>query len=95
MSGPSCPVETNPPDPACAPQPVVGALIEAFDEAGDLIASAETTADGHFVLSLPPGDYTLVPQPLEGFMGLPSPIAVSVVDEPVELIVFEYDTGIR
>ena len=95
LSGPSCPVETDPPDPTCAPQPVVGATIEALDEAGDLIASADTAADGHFALSLPPGDYTLVPQPVEGLLGLPSPIAVSVVDEPVDLGVIEYDTGIR
>lgn len=95
LAGPTCPVETNPPDPACAPRPVVGAVIEALDSSESVQASAVTGDDGGFTLSLPAGDYTIVAQSAEGLMGVPSPLEVTVVDGPVDLGVLEYDTGIR
>lgn len=95
LAGPICPVETDPPDPACAPRPVVGAVIEAIDSSDSVQASAVTGIDGTFTLSLPAGDYIIVPQPAEGLMGVASPVEVVVSDSPVDLGVLEYDTGIR
>ena len=95
LAGPTCPVETEPPDPACAPRPVVGAAIDAFDSSDSVYASTVTGDSGEFTLSLPSGDYTIVPQSVEGLMGVASPIEISVVDGPVDLGVLEYDTGIR
>lgn len=95
LAGPTCPVETEPPDPACAPRPVVGAVIEALDSSDSIEGSAVTGNDGSFTFSLPAGDYTIVSQPAEGLMGVPSPLEVTVVDGPVDLGVLEYDTGIR
>ena len=68
-AGPVCPVETNPPDPACAPRPVAGAEIRVLDAGGQTIGSVVTAADGSAFLGLAPGSYTVQPQPVEGLMG--------------------------
>lgn len=93
-AGPQCPVETTPPDPACADRPVVGAMIRFVDAAGVVVAEAITATDGTFTLELPAGDYTLVAQPVEGIVGTPPPVDVTVAG-PVEGIDLAYDTGIR
>jgi hypothetical protein len=93
-AGPVCPVEQTPPDPACADRPVEGAVILALDESGATVASATTAVDGTFTLSLPPGTYRLVPQPVEGLMGTAAEQEV-IVSGPVAGIDFSYDTGIR
>jgi hypothetical protein len=95
LAGPTCPVETNPPDPACAPRPVAGAVIDAFDSSESLYASAVTGDSGQFTFALPAGEYTIVAQPMQGLMGVAPPVEISVVDAPVDLGVLEYDTGIR
>lgn len=94
LAGPVCPVETEPPDPDCAPRPVVGATIEAIDSTGSTAGTAVTGVDGRFVLSLPPGDYTIVPLPAEGLMGTPGPVEITVTG-PIDVEVLAYDTGIR
>lgn len=94
LAGPVCPVETEPPDPACAPRPVTGATIEALDPSGSLVASAVTDADGRFVLTLPSGDYTIVALPVDGLMGTPAPVQITLTG-PMEVGVLAYDTGIR
>ncbi|MGI8516874.1 MAG: carboxypeptidase-like regulatory domain-containing protein [Acidimicrobiia bacterium] len=95
LAGPTCPVETDPPDPACAPRPVVGAVIDALDSSDAIKSSTTTDEDGAFTLALPQGDFTIVPQPAEGVMGAPSPVEITVVDGPIDLGVLAYDTGIR
>jgi len=94
-AGPTCPVETNPPDPACADRPVANAVILVFDPSGTQVAEARTAADGTFSVLLPPGRYTLVPQPVEGLMGTASQQEVMVGGGPVGGIDLSYDTGIR
>ncbi|MCA1734847.1 MAG: carboxypeptidase-like regulatory domain-containing protein [Actinobacteria bacterium] len=95
LAGPTCPVETDPPDPACAPRPVVGAVIDAFDSTDAVQASTVTDEGGSFTLALPPGDFTIVAQPAQGLMGTPSPIEITVGDGPIDMGVLAYDTGIR
>lgn len=94
LAGPVCPVETDPPDPACAPRPVSAAVIEALDSRGLSVASAVTGDDGRFVMTLPAGEYTIVATPVEGLMGIPAPVQVTVAGE-VDIGVLAYDTGIR
>ncbi|HEY7563468.1 MAG TPA: carboxypeptidase-like regulatory domain-containing protein [Acidimicrobiia bacterium] len=94
LAGPVCPVETNPPDPACAPRPVVAAVIEALNSAGSSVASTSTGDDGRFRLTLPEGQYTIVASAVEGLMGTPSPLTVTV-SGPTDVGVLSYDTGIR
>jgi hypothetical protein len=94
-SGPTCPVEQTPPDPACAARPVPGARIVLKDDAGTMLATGLTGFLGVLELATGPGSYTVEASPVEGYMGTPSPTAVVVTDgslAPVELV---YDTGIR
>ena len=94
LAGPVCPVETNPPDPACAPRPVVGAIVLAVSDSGESVEST-TGPDGQFSFVLPPGLYEIIAQSAAGLMGTPPPFQVEVLTLPVDLGVLMYDTGIR
>lgn len=95
-AGPTCPVETNPPDPACAERPVAGAVLVFTNAAGTEVARATSAADGAFSVELAPGSYTLAAQPVEGLMGTPAPIDVVVqAAQPMTELNVSYDTGIR
>lgn len=96
VAGPVCPVEQVPPDPSCADRPVEGAEIVVSDAEGEAVAEVVTDADGRFRVSLPPGTYTLVPQPVAVAMGTAPPIEI-VLEAGVEPdpAVITYDTGIR
>lgn len=94
VAGPVCPVETTPPDPACAAEPVAGARLIVIDLNGAEVASAVTGADGAFELHVAPGTYSLISQPVEGLMGVAQPQEFTVGETPVE-ITLSYDTGIR
>ena len=60
--------QRNPPDPSCAPRAVVGALIEAVDAGGHVVARATTAADGSYVLTVgETGTLTITAQPVAGF----------------------------
>jgi hypothetical protein len=98
-AGPVCPVE-RPGDSACAPRPVVGAVIVVTRPDGTELARVTTALDGRFSLELPAGEYLLVPQPVEGLHGTASavPFTVGSTDQPgpsPSLLHVEYDTGIR
>ena len=95
VAGPTCPVESSPPDPLCAPRQVAGATLLVQDLAGHTLTTVVSDRAGAFSLTLPPGDYVLVAQPFDGLMGTASPVSFSVTGgSPVELTV-AYDTGIR
>lgn len=94
-AGPVCPVAQNPPDPACDDRPVSDAILLVEDPSGDLVSTITTGVDGTFVVILPSGSYTLVPQAVEGLMGTAPPVDVEVVDGPVGGVDIAYDTGIR
>src|SRR4051812_27054115 len=47
-AGPVCPVERVPPESACAPRPVVGAVLVVRDAAGNEVARATTGTDGRY-----------------------------------------------
>lgn len=94
-AGPTCPVVTNPPDPACADRPVAGAVLIFQDASGAEVARVTSTPDGAFALQLAPGAYRLVAQPVEGLMGTPAPMEVGVEEGPMSELTVSYDTGIR
>jgi hypothetical protein len=94
-AGPVCPVETVPPDPACAPQPVAGALVIAVDGGGNEMGRATSDADGHLLLVLPAGRFVIAPQPVEGLMGTPEGQTVLIRAAETSELTFSYDTGIR
>ena len=93
-AGPTCPV-AQPGDPACAPRPVAGAPISILDAQGTTVASVLTDAAGHASFALPPGDYVVQPQAVEGLMGVAESQTVTVVDGAATVVELSYDTGIR
>jgi hypothetical protein len=97
VAGPVCPVETVPPDPACDPRPVPGAriLVSPGDGRDIRVGEDVTGDDGIARFSLAPGDYLLAGSATEGLMGLPEPVAVTVVAGRTTSVTLTYDTGIR
>jgi len=94
VSGPSCPVVTEPPQPGCDARPVAGAVLLVLDADGREVDRVTSDRDGSFTLRLPPGHYRLVPQPVQGLMGTAPEQDVMVDGAPPTLTV-TYDTGIR
>jgi hypothetical protein len=94
-ASPTCPVETIPADPACAPRPVAGAVLVITDAAGREVKRVTSAPDGSFSVELPPGVYGVGALAVEGLMATPAPMEVEVeAGQPTELQV-SYDTGIR
>ena len=94
-AGPTCPVESIPPDPACAPRPVAGATILIRGGEGTIVATLVTDANGTASVALFPGTYTVEPQPAAGLMGTAASQEVKVVDGTMTPVLLAYDTGIR
>ena len=94
-AGPVCPVEKNPPDPACAPRPVAGAAIVIRDASGKEIARVTTANDGTFFADVPAGGYVIEPQSVQGLLGRPGPTSIVVRDGATSRVDLGYDTGIR
>lgn len=97
LAGPTCPVETDPPDPNCAPRPVAGAsvVVTPADGRDIAIAQGQTDAEGRLTLTVPPGDYIVTAGAVEGLMGTAPPVTVSVAADGSAEIELAYDTGIR
>lgn len=94
-AGPTCPVEREPPDPACAERPVGGAVLVFSGPDGTEVGRVTSAADGTFTLELAPGAYRLMAEPVEGLMGTPAPMDVTVQAGPPTELQVSYDTGIR
>ena len=94
-AGPVCPVERYPPDPACAPRPVSGAVVVVRSPAGAEVARVTTGADGMFFAAVLPGQYVVEGLPAAGLMGTPGPQNVTVTSSVPATIELSYDTGIR
>jgi hypothetical protein len=93
LAGPTCPVVTLN-DPSCDDRPVAGATILVLDARGTEVARLVTDANGNYAVALPSGPYTIEPQPVDGFMHVAEPIAVTVGDG-IASVDLAYDTGIR
>ncbi len=92
-----CPVEQDPPDPACEARPVEGAriLFQPGDGRDIVVADVTTDAAGLATIDLPGGDYIVVGTPVNGMMGLPEAQRISVIPGEAVTISLVYDTGIR
>jgi hypothetical protein len=95
VAGPVCPVEQNPPDPACAPRPVVNAGVQVFNAAGQMVGEGVSDDSGIVSMQLPSGAYYVVPAPVEGLMGTAAAQAFAAVGGDQVDLVLGYDTGIR
>lgn len=95
VAGPVCPVESDPPDPNCAPRPVVGAQIVLEPVSGRRL-TAVSDATGTFVVEFfELGSYQIVPQTVEGLMGVAPPFEVVIQAGANDIGLIVYDTGIR
>ena len=95
VAGPTCPVETNPPGPACAPSVVPDTEIVVMTPDGVEIR-ARSGQDGTFRIAVPPGEVTITFAEAEGLMMAPGTITASVETNQIfELSDVLYDTGIR
>lgn len=95
-AGPTCPVERDPPDPACTARPVAGAVLVFAGADGTEVARVTSAADGTFSVELAPGAYRVTPEPVDGLMGTPAPMDVEVeAGQPMTELQVSYDTGIR
>lgn len=95
-AGPTCPVEASPEPSACAPRPVVGAVIIASDPDGTEISRATTDADGTYLFGIPMSGTIIVSAlPVAGLARPPAPVTIYVVPGGQTLVNLEYDTGIR
>lgn len=92
-AGPVCPV-ARPNDPNCVDRPVAGATVHVIDATGTEVATLATDATGAFTVTLPPGQYRVVPDPVQGLMGTAGPVDVTV-GTGLALVQLTYDTGIR
>jgi hypothetical protein len=94
VAGPTCPVE-KPGDPSCAPRSVPGAVLILRGADGSQVAQLKADDAGLFGIELPPGDYVLQPQPVEGLMGTAPEAKFRVVEGQAIPLEIAYDTGIR
>ena len=94
-AGPVCPVEQNPPDPKCAPRPVAGATIVIRDGSGAQVAVAISDQGGRYFVALPPGQYLIDPQPVQGLLGTAAKQPAGVAAGAITDVALDYDTGIR
>jgi hypothetical protein len=96
-AGPVCPVEQSPPDPACAPRPVAGAVIVATDAQGAEVGRATSLADGSYELAIGETGIVLISaMPVAGLVSAPAPVRVTLSGPgEVQRVDLEYDTGIR
>ena len=94
MVGPTCPVETDPPQEECADRPLA-TLVTVFRESDPVraVAILESDAEGRFEVSLPPDEYIVS----AGESTLPScPQTLATVEsEGYTNIVISCDSGIR
>jgi Carboxypeptidase regulatory-like domain len=94
-AGPTCPVQST--DHPCPPKPVPNARVTIETPSGStVVATATTDAQGHFSVSLPPGDYRVSVEPGTG--GLPrqdQPTNVTIHAGQTTSVKIQMDTGIR
>jgi hypothetical protein len=96
-AGPTCPVERNPPDPACAARPVVAATIIVRGAGGQELARTLTAADGRYRVAVAAGGVEVEGAPVAGLLRAPVPVAAVVPAGQAAWLRVDlaYDTGIR
>ncbi|MDQ6806368.1 MAG: hypothetical protein M3065_15705 [Actinomycetota bacterium] len=97
LAGPTCPVETVPPQPRCVPRPLAVTLRIRHAGGSAPPSTVHSSADGRFRARLAPGTYVVLAQAQSG-SPLPRPPAalrVQVRAHHFTNINIFYDTGIR
>lgn len=89
--GPLCPVQRA--DTPCPDQPFQATLTILNDQ-GARVAQVQSDAQGHFRLRLPPGVYTVRPEPPDAMTRAPEQ-TVTVAAGQFTPIAITYDSGLR
>ncbi len=94
VAGPTCPVQQA--ETPCPPKPVPDHQVTIKTPNGTVVATATTDAQGHFSVSVAPGDYLVEVSTGPG-LGLrqTQPVQVTVVAGQSAYVKIELDTGIR
>ena len=95
VQSPICPVETDPPQPECAPRPYEATIIVWNADRSAQVTEFTAGEDGRFRVPLDAGDYEIEPQGEGRFPMPPPPFAVTVPPNEFVQLDIEYDTGIR
>lgn len=97
VAGPTCPVETVPPDPKCAPSPVAASVRVVRRADHHLVARARTRSDGSFRIRLRPGRYAVTARPVAGgpLPRCPPGIHATVHRGRYARVAISCDSGIR
>jgi hypothetical protein len=97
LEGPTCPVERVPPQPRCAPRPLVATLRIRRLGSRRPARSVRSRNDGRFRVSLAPGAYVVQALPVSSSLlpRPPSPFRVEVRRGRFTAVTISYDTGIR
>jgi hypothetical protein len=97
VAGPVCPVEKQPPDPACAARPGPGGTGRLSPAGGRevLLGRGVTDARGVVTFDIAGGPYLVTGMPVPGLMGGQVEVPATVVAGRIASVVLEYDTGIR
>lgn len=97
--GPICPVEKDPPDPACLPtaETYKAYPVSIWTSDGKRkIAQINPESDGTFIITLPPGDYRIILEKEQNSISSSNlPAEVSIISLKKTLLNIEIDTGIR
>lgn len=95
LLSPICPVERNPPDPACAPKGYQTSIRILVAATHTLYTTISSDASGAFRTALPPGKYLFAPQGGSAMLPRCSETAVTVVANQNQTLNLDCDTGIR
>jgi hypothetical protein len=97
VAGPTCPVETLPPDPKCAPAPVAARVRVTRRSDHHLVAQPRTRSDGSFRIRLRPGRYSVTARPVAAgpLPRCPSGIHATVRTGHYTRVAISCDSGIR
>jgi hypothetical protein len=97
--GPICPVEKIPPDPACMPtaETYKAYPVSVYTSDGKVkITQINPSLDGIFSTELQPGNYQVVLQTANKYIGGSNlPAEVSIVSHEKTMLSISIDTGIR
>jgi len=95
--GPLCPVETDPPDPACQPtQETYNSwpIVVWTSDKKMKIATIKPELDGNFLIDLPEGSY-VVDLDKQHMFGKNLPATIIIEPDKTLLLNIDIDTGIR
>jgi hypothetical protein len=97
VAGPTCPVETVPPDPKCAPR-AVAARVRVYRRSDQhTVARLRTGGDGRFQVRLRPGRYGVSARPAAGgpLPRCPQDVKATVRAGTYTRVAIQCDSGIR